>query len=540
MGKLDLSKYLNKTKESTVSADEWNAIFSDIQEVVNDNNVSTGISDVLVDGVSVVNNGVANISLENDFKSTPEFYVNGVLTAPVDGVVRLDAGGSYALSGDLEGSVLVEGSADIAEDTFITLNGVNITNTSDRGYCIKYAPDAQTLFVNVLASSNLKSSYEAENAEQQPAALYSEKNMVINGESVLYIENAGGHGIKASELRIAGNNYIRVSATHDAIHGNSALDIYGGIFDIRKANDGFGTGDTGLIRVFGGEVTAKNIVENVFDSKLPGYFFARIPIRTDITDASVAVNNMISVTPSAYYPSGTVTCYSDKDMTLDAAVISAVNGVYTLTTQYAVVTGYIEGTIQADTKSTDISLSNAYIKGNVLYTPTGKKLQISAEKDTVNFIVSDSADAVHSNKNVAIEVKNKSYLKLYSASGSGLVGDDVTLNDSSGVLDISDCGKYGIYGYCVYIGTQEDVDLTKTFDGSLIVKNNTKTDIYAAIRSVAGTDGTVTLSKGNIILSKAGLRGYVSSDSMEVETSANFDSSSNISKGLVKGLFIGY
>lgn len=540
MGKLDLSKYLNKTKESTVSADEWNAIFSDIQEVVNDNNVSTGVSDVLVDGVSVVNNGVANISLESSSKTSSDFYVNGALTLPINGVVRLDAGNSYTLSGSLEGSVLIEGSADIVVDTFITLNGVHITNTSDRGYCIKYAPEAQTLYVNVLSGSELKSTYEAENSAQQLAALYSEKNMVINGESVLYIENAGGHGIKASELRIMGNNYIRVSATHDAIHGNSALDIYGGIFDIRKANDAFGTGDTGLIRVFGGEITALNIAENVFDSKLPGYFFARIPIKTSVSDVSVAVNNMTYVTPSVYYPVGTVTCYSDADMTADAAVISAVDGVYKLTTKYAKITGYIEGLIQVDTKSTDISLDNAYIKGNVLYTPDGKKLQITAEKDTVNFIVSDSEDAVHSNKNVAIEVKNKSYLKLYSASGSGLVGDDVTLNDSSGVLDICDCGKYGIYGYCVYIGTQEDVNPEKTFDGLLVVCNNTKADIYAAIRSATGTDGTVTLSKGNVVIANSGLRGCAIVNSIEVETSANFDSSLNVRPIKTKGLFVGY
>ena len=543
MAKLNLTKYLNKTQDSTVSAEEWNSVFSDIQTSVNDTidiiNSTTipdaGISDVLVDGVSVVKNGIASITMpkEETTEETPKFYINDVAISPVNGVVTLAAGNTYTLRGTLKGVITIGTAVDVSEDTTIILDGIDIIDSTSKNYGIMYAPTSKTLqvIINKNTVNSIECSYKAANSEAQKAGLYSEKNMNVKGDGYLSIVNNGGHGIKASELRIMGNPAIDVTASHDAIHGNSVLDIYGGDFSIDGANDAFGTGDTGVIKVFGGSFRAKNVVENVFDSKVAGYFFVRVPILSDFTTTTNLINNMTNCDPATYFGTGSITCYSDEDMTTDATAITAVDGVYVLTTQYAKVTGYIEGTIQVDNKTSDLSLNNAYIKGSVKYTPDGKKLKITAEKETVNFIVADAVDAVNSNKNVSIEVKSKACLILNSNQGSGLVGYDITLNDSSGVLSIKDCGQYGIYGRTIYIGTQKDVDETKVFDGALMITGNKVCDIYAALR----TEGT----EGIISVLNSGMLGTLTTENLEAEGYADLNFSPRISYESINGIAVG-
>lgn len=545
MGKLDLTKYINKTQESTISADEWNSVFSNIQEAVNDNN-TPGILDVLVDGKSVVANNIASITLKTEEEpetETPQFFVNDVLTEPTDGVIKLAAESTYKLQGTLKGSIVIGDSVEATNDTTILLDGVDIVSDSSENYGIMYAPTAKTLQITLVANSvnTISCTNEASITEEQKAAVYSEKNMVIKGDGALYVSNKGGHGVKASELRIMGNPVIYASATHDAIHGNSALDIYGGDFSIDGANDAFGTGDTGVINVFGGSFRAKNVLENVFDSKIAGYFFTRVPILSDFATTTNVINNMTNCDPATYFGTGTVTCYSDKDFTADATEITAVEGVYALTTAYAKVKGYVKGTINAPIKSTDISLEGAYVDGNITYTYQEldattntyvgkKKLQITSEKETINFVVASTTDAINSVKNVSIEIKSKSYLGIYSKEGSGINGFDVTLNDSSGVLSVQNCGQYGIYGRMIYIGTDADAS-GKLFEGALIATGNKVCDIYAALRA-EGTEGIISLLN-------SGMLGSLTTGSIEAEGYADLNSSPRVNYKSINGIVIG-
>ena len=82
-------------------------------------------------------------------------------------------------------------------------------------------------------------------ADNQPGAIYSMNNLVIQGVGYLACHNAGGHGIRATEIRIAGP-HIYVDAMHDAIHGKKISADYGHFY-INSANDVFGTGEGGSI-----------------------------------------------------------------------------------------------------------------------------------------------------------------------------------------------------------------------------------------------------------------------------------------------------
>lgn len=531
---IDLTEYKNKNAGDEIKASEWNELLSKIEE---GSNINVPVTDVLVNGESVVTtDGIAKIDLKEDVSEELEFYVNGELqTVPEDGVIKLAAEGTYVLKGELNGQILISATADVASDTFLILDGVTIKTDSGENYGIMYAPDAETLHVilPVNTSNYISCTHEAAMVSEQKAALYSEKNLIVQGNGMLTVLNKGGHGIKASELRIMGNPTIVAEANHDAIHGNSALDIYGGTFKVTGANDAFGTGETGSINVFGGSFEANNVLQNVFDSKVAGFFYTKVPIVTSLASIDGVINNMTDVDPSTKFGVGTVTCYSDSDMTLDETAITAVDGVYSLSTAYAKVTGYVEGTIAATLQSTDVSLNSAYIKGSITYPLEKKKLQITAEKETVNFIVGTNT-AINSTKNVAIEVKSKSYLEIQSAEGSGLVGVDVTINDSKGVLVIQNCGKYGIDGKTIYIGTDAD-NKGQTFDGALVVSGNKICDICATLRA----DKTDTVEGGTISILDSGLHGTVTVGSIDVKQYIDLNSSKKVAYNSITGIVIG-
>ena len=78
MNNLDITSYIGKNDGDTLSATQWNAVFTSIQSKVNELVASNGSS---------------------------YFYVNGVLTVPTDNIITLAAGSSYDLEGVLYGQV---------------------------------------------------------------------------------------------------------------------------------------------------------------------------------------------------------------------------------------------------------------------------------------------------------------------------------------------------------------------------------------------------------------------------------------------------
>lgn len=554
---IDLSAWLGKSNGSTLSATEWNNLFSTIQTKIN----------------ALVSSANGNISTSGDF------YVNGTKATPINGVINLVSQATYVFSGVLNGKVVIGnenevtqkaynqmtaeekvGKTVITNDTHVILDGVTIVENGALANGIFYASESQTMYVTLAKNkvNTVVCSYTQAIADNQGACIRSAQNMVVQGCGYLVLKNNGGHGLRGADLRISGRPHIYSETSHDGIHGGNTVYIDGGHFYFAKANDAVGTGTNGKIKVFGGHFEAHNIHQNVFDSKADGYFFGNAySIRTDALNVSV---NMTRTDPKVKFggavqdnsnggystqPSGAVYCYDDEGMETGESVVTPTNGIYTLTTKYAKVEGYVEGVIKATIQSTDISLNGAYIKGSIQYTPTKKKLQITAEKDTENFIVSDTeTDAVNSASNISVEFKNGAYLCVTSG-GNGIIGDEVTLNDSKGVLLIRDCGKYGICGKDIYIGCNADyikylggaqgdggAGAELFLNGAVVVEGSGISDLYAIFNS--------KFVKGDIHCLDAQIKGVVIADNVRSNGTIYFDNSKRIfyktvSFGVAKG-----
>ena len=492
MNNLDITSYIGKNDGDTLSATQWNAVFTSIQSKVNELVASNGSS---------------------------YFYVNGVLTVPTNNIITLAAGSSYVLEGVLYGQVVIDATTQPTANTLVRLNGVQIITNATSG--IKYkTPESNTGFKDLVVTlskdsvNSIVCTTVAAIAENQEACLYSMNNLVVQGIGYLTCVNKGGHGIKGSELRITGP-HIYVEASHDAIHGAAKLFLDCGTFFINKANDAFGTGTTGFIDIFGGTYYAYNITEQVFDGKVNTNIFDR---NHTISGTNVATasqyTNIVKVysSPVTYYgatTAGTINQFTTVTKNADGtwtgtavAVTPDANGIYQVTAPFAEIKGYINAPINTASTLIDVEfrLDKAYIENTtksiptIYYQATDKKIKLYSAQDTVNMIVNTvvgdntvDIDGVKSENNISVEVKNSSHLIVYSTSADGLDGSDIKVTDTKGVLVCNSCGGRGIKGSCVIIGPNADTTksvITKyytdptdtanysTMDGGVVCLNN--------------------------------------------------------------------
>ena len=439
---------------------------------------------------------------------TPSFFtVNGEVTTPTGGIIQLASKGKYILSGTLTGRVVIGTATDVFTDgesspTQVILDGVDITTDSDTNAAIEYVPEADKMILTIVRNTvnRIQCSHVAAMADSQKGAIHAENDLLIGGSGYLAIVNKGGHGIKASELRVSGNPHIYCEAVHDGIHGNKMIAITGGVFSINGANDGFGTRaagegkEAGSIWLFGGRYYAYGIRQTVFDSKAPGYIFCQnqtmntkdgVPNTeatgiTLSTDVAAPFSNMSNIDPETYF----------GEPVVEGATLA--DGVYTATQAAVTISGYFKDVrFVFPIKSTEVSLLNAYIEtstGDALtYTQDSKNIKVTAEKDTVN-IIKTTGDAVciNSLNNIAFEVKNFGFLYM-EADENAATGSEISFRDSFGGI----ISNGGIIGSQILLA-----EATKTFGGGLNV-----TSLTARLSGKG--------QKGNIIVANPDFIGHV-------------------------------
>lgn len=534
ISQLATPEYSGMVSGDAFQAHQWNSYVELVTNKINE----------LVNAVNGNTQGGGTSPSPIEPKPEDKLYVNGTVVEPVEGKVMLDAfgqegypSGGYVISGTLTGQIII-GSADYLplDDTLIVLNGVTIKTSSIENAAIMYMPADQCLNVTLAKNKEnyLICSNVAERQDSQKGALWSENNMIVQGNGYLAIKNLGGHGIKASKLHFFGNPHVYVDAIHDAIHGNSMLDLVGGVYYLTKANDAFGTRVAtedklaGVIRVFKAEIYAYGIADNVFDSKGEGYIFNGLSLYTDTptsrilsgityADPKVLFGKAVRDTTNGGYtqePVGTVKCYTDKDMTLGETTIESVDGTYTLTTKYAKISGYVAGKVVTSIQSTDIAL-DGYLEGNIEYTATKKKLQINVEKDTIGIIEGN----VISMSNLAIEVKSNANFLVTG----NVMGDELTFNDSKGVALILG----NVQGKDVYVGTQATTDTSKYLNGAVIIDGTMKTILNSKF------------NKGWLHVLSSNLIGVFCAKRLDIAGWADLDNSYNVFFNEAKGIIVG-
>ncbi len=185
-------------------------------------------------------------------------------TATVDGegvtvdgnTVTITAGGTYLLTGSLDGQVVVNSASD--DEVKLVLSGAEIT--SDTGPAITVADAGEAVVVLADGTSNAltdASSYADTSEEAPNAALYSKADLTIGGEGSLTVTGRSLDGIASADGLVIVGGDIQVTAADDGIRGKDHLAITGGALTVEAGGDALkSTNDTeaesGFIDISGG------------------------------------------------------------------------------------------------------------------------------------------------------------------------------------------------------------------------------------------------------------------------------------------------
>ncbi|MBO5556207.1 MAG: carbohydrate-binding domain-containing protein, partial [Oscillospiraceae bacterium] len=177
-------------------------------------------------------------------------------------IVTISAVGSYVLSGELEGQVIVN-TGDDAMDVTLVFEGVSITDEVGPVLWIQQAKDVHLQLAR--DSENLLRSGKEEDlatfdASREGAALYAEDDLKIEGSGKLTIQGYRNNGITCKDDLDILDGSLLVQAANNGIRASESLDIRGGAIAVQAGNDGLKTSSAekdgkGWIRIRDGAVT---------------------------------------------------------------------------------------------------------------------------------------------------------------------------------------------------------------------------------------------------------------------------------------------
>lgn len=523
MNKININQYIGKSTGDPITAATWNEVFGEIQVKINQ----------IIDELS---NTPENP--DTPVVDATEMVINGT-TYTTGGTITLPAGADYTISGTLYGKLVFDASTaefttavtnGTATNTNITLNGATIISTDDCGILYK-TPESNKGYKDLIVTLASDSynyvicTKESANTSDQPGAIYSMNNMSICGVGYLACTNKAGHGIRATELTIAGP-HIYADTTHDGIHAGRKLYIDDGYFYAKSVNDMFGTSAEGKIYVFGGyfyEASSSSVSGKWFDSKVAGYYAPGVditsfsstgmnpladrysstgpedengnlyanwsPVKIYATDADAKADTNGEYLNPVVPIQDTPASQDDDDTQSVVGPITSGYGQYEIssTKPFVRISGKItdrlvfSGTFSDGAK---IYLDGAYISVNapypaIYYEHNKKNIKIVAVADSENVIANmyseateNDVDAIKSENNAYLEVKNNSHLFITSSLGDGIDGSDVNVTDSKGTLIIRNCGERGIKGNNISIGPNTNANNPSSVEGVVVVKEN--------------------------------------------------------------------
>lgn len=138
----------------------------------------------------------------------------------------------------------------------LTLNGLTLTNND--GPAINIQSGKKTTLtladgtVNTIADG---AKYTACGDEDMKATLFSEGQIVVQGNGTLNVSGKKKHGICSDDYILVSSGVVNVTdAASDGIHANDYVRIDGGSVSITASGDGI-DGDTGYVQITGGDVT---------------------------------------------------------------------------------------------------------------------------------------------------------------------------------------------------------------------------------------------------------------------------------------------
>lgn len=176
-----------------------------------------------------------------------------------DGTVTITAAGTYRLSGELTGQVVVNSTA----DGVVRLVLDDATITSETASAINVIDAESVVVVLVEGSSNAltdASTYDDSSDDAPTGALYSTADLTIGGSGSLTVTGNANNGIVGKDGLVVTGGTIEVASVDDGIIGKDYLVVSDGDVTVDAVDDGLKSDNTtdagaGFVLVEGGTVT---------------------------------------------------------------------------------------------------------------------------------------------------------------------------------------------------------------------------------------------------------------------------------------------
>jgi hypothetical protein len=176
-----------------------------------------------------------------------------------DGTVTISAAGTYVLSGDLTGQVVVDSAGDgvvrlVLDDATITSETTAAINVVDAESVVVVLADGSS---NELTDA---ATYDDSSADAPTGTLYSTADLTIGGTGSLTVTGSSNNGIVGKDGLVITGGTIDVTSVDDGILGKDYLVLTDGTVTVDAAGDTFRSDNTedagaGFVLVEGGELT---------------------------------------------------------------------------------------------------------------------------------------------------------------------------------------------------------------------------------------------------------------------------------------------
>lgn len=182
----------------------------------------------------------SNMEMTTITLSSDEIDVSGTGVAVTGSTVTILQSGTYSLSGTIDnGQVIVN--SDDEGTVFLVLNGIDIHSSNSAAI---YVLNAEKTIISLTeGTENYLSDGEThvfvDTEDDEPdSVIFSEDDLVINGNGSLIIDANFKHGIVGKDDLIIVSGNIVVNAVSDGIRGRDSIVVTGGNIDITAGSDG--------------------------------------------------------------------------------------------------------------------------------------------------------------------------------------------------------------------------------------------------------------------------------------------------------------
>lgn len=407
-----------------------------------------------------------------------------------ENIYHISSAGTYALSGKLDGQILVEAGED--DEVILELNNANISYDQDSPIKIvsagKVEVSAKKDTGNIINDNrSVKTSSENDLGE---GAIYATCDLKLKGTGTLIITGNYNNGVHTSKDLTIQKLTLKVTAYNNAIKGNNSVTVTSGeVQAYSKTGNGIKTEDSDLTSNGKQKGTIAINGGNVYVDSLHDAFDASYNIVIDQLDAEVETNVTVKTgTSSTYYSKSTFSASSEKGLKAVNEIIVN-NGTVTIAAS--------DDAIHANYGD---SLGNGEVgSGNI--TINGGLVKVASGDDGLH---ADNTLAINDGKIIitgATEGFEANYITINGGS-SYIYGTDDGVNCSK--KSFSNCAFTMSGGYldvAVRNGDTDGIDSNGNFtlSGGVIVTRGSSGTSSSGMSTGLDVDGTCSMTGGTLI-----------------------------------------